>query len=132
MISSASYPGLDPAGIAVFSTAIVTGLLRQQLGFTGLIVSDDLGNAVAVSGVPAAQRAVRFIEAGGDLALTVAPDTAGPMIDALLAAATSSTAFAAKVTDAAAARHPRQVRRRPAPLLPVSQAYRRVTMDLHR
>ena len=49
MMSSASYPNLDPDAVAVFSTPIVTGLLRQQLGFTGLIVSDDLGAAAAVS-----------------------------------------------------------------------------------
>jgi beta-N-acetylhexosaminidase len=101
MISSASYPGLDPQAIAAFSTPIVTGLLRQQLGFKGLIVSDDLGAAVAVSGVPVDQRGVRFLQAGGDLALTVAPATAAPMLDGMLAEANSSPAFAARVTAAA-------------------------------
>jgi hypothetical protein len=38
MISSATYPKLDPHSIATFSSAIVTGLLRQRLGFTGLII----------------------------------------------------------------------------------------------
>jgi beta-N-acetylhexosaminidase len=33
---------LDPAYPATMSKAILTGLLRRQLGFTGLIVSDDL------------------------------------------------------------------------------------------
>jgi beta-N-acetylhexosaminidase len=101
MMSSASYPNLDPDAVAAFSAPIVTGLLRQQLGFTGLIVSDDLGAAVAVSSVPVDQRAVRFIQAGGDLALTVAPATAPAMLDGLLAAANASTGFAAKVTAAA-------------------------------
>jgi beta-N-acetylhexosaminidase len=101
MVSSASYPNLDPQSIAAFSTLIVTGLLRRQFGFTGLIVSDDLGAAAAVSTVPLDQRAVLFIEAGGDLALTVAPSTAPAMIDGLLAAADTSTSFAAKVTAAA-------------------------------
>jgi beta-N-acetylhexosaminidase len=101
MMSSASYPALDPQAIAAFSAPIVTGLLRQQLGFTGLIVSDDLGAAAAVSVVPVGQRAVRFLEAGGDLALTVAPATAPAMLDGLLAAAGASTAFAARVTAAA-------------------------------
>jgi len=101
MVSLAYYPKLDPAAIAAFSPQIVTGLLRQQLGFKGLIVSDDLGNAVAVRGVPVEQRAVDFIEAGGDLALTVAPNTAGPMFDGLLAAANGSAELRAKVTTAA-------------------------------
>jgi beta-N-acetylhexosaminidase len=101
MVSLATYPNLDPQAIAAFSAPVVTGLLRQQLGFTGLIVSDDLGNAVAVRDVPVGDRAVRFLDAGGDVALTVASSTAAPMFDGLLAAATSSEAFRAKLTAAA-------------------------------
>jgi beta-N-acetylhexosaminidase len=101
MVSLASYPNLDPQAIAAFSAPVVTGLLRQQLGFTGLIVSDDLGNAVAVRNVPVGERAVRFIDAGGDVALTVASSTAAPMFEGLLAAANGSAAFRAKLTAAA-------------------------------
>jgi beta-N-acetylhexosaminidase len=101
MISSASYPNLDPHSIAAFSKPIVTGLLRDQLGFTGMIVSDALGGAAAVSSVPVGQRAVRFIEAGGDLALTAQSAKAPAMLAGLLAAAKKSTAFTAQVTAAA-------------------------------
>jgi len=101
MISSALYPKLDPNNIAAFSTPIVTGLLRQKMGFNGLVMSDDLGAADAVGSVPLGDRAVRFIRAGGDLVLTVRLSDAGPMSDALLAAAKSSTAFAARVTESA-------------------------------
>jgi beta-N-acetylhexosaminidase len=101
MISSARYPKLDANSIATFSTPIVTGLLRQRLGYTGLIVSDDLGAAVAVGSVPVGERAVRFIQAGGDLVLSVNASDAGPMSAALLAAAQASPAFDARVTEAA-------------------------------
>jgi beta-N-acetylhexosaminidase len=101
MVSSASYPRLDRAAIAAFSAPIITGLLRRDLRFTGLVMSDDLGAAVAVAGVPTGQRAVRFVRAGGDLVLTVRPQDAAPMASALRAAARSSPAFAARVTDAA-------------------------------
>jgi beta-N-acetylhexosaminidase len=101
MVSSAFYPRLDPQTIAVYSSPIITGLLRQQLGFTGIVVSDDLGAAAAASIVPVGQRAVRFINAGGDLALTISIATAGPMLDGLLAEANASPAFAGKVTTAA-------------------------------
>jgi beta-N-acetylhexosaminidase len=101
MVSSARYPKLDSTSIAVFSEPIVTGLLRQRLGFTGIIVSDDLGAAAAARSVPVGQRAVRFVRAGGDLVLTVRPADAGPMVVALTAAAQQSPAFAARVTDAA-------------------------------
>jgi beta-N-acetylhexosaminidase len=101
MVSSASYPNLDAHSIATFSAPIVTGLLRGQLGFRGLIVSDALGGAAAISSVPVDQRAVRFIEAGGDLALTVQASKAPAMINGLLAAAKASTSFTAKLTAAA-------------------------------
>ena len=101
MVSSASYPRLDPDAIAAFSEPIVTGLLRQRLGFTGLVMSDDLGAAAAVRAVPAGERAVRFVRAGGDLVLTVRPEDAAPMADALRSAARRSPAFADRITDAA-------------------------------
>ncbi|WP_238013886.1 glycoside hydrolase family 3 N-terminal domain-containing protein [Dactylosporangium sp. AC04546] len=102
MMSSAAYPKLDPdAAVAAFSEKIVTGLLREQLGFQGMVLSDDLGAAKAVSGVPLAQRAVRFVRAGGDVALTVRLSDAGPMTDALLAAAKADPAFAERVARSA-------------------------------
>jgi beta-N-acetylhexosaminidase len=101
MVSLASYPKLDPNTVAAFSEPIVTGLLRQQLGFTGMITSDDLGNAVAVSNIPVGQRAVRFIQAGGDLALAVSINTATPMLAGLLSQAKASAPFATQLTAAA-------------------------------
>jgi len=101
MVSSASYPKLDPNTIAAFSRPIITGLLRERLGFEGLIVSDSLAGAAAVSFVTTGQRAVRFIAAGGDFALTTQYSKAPAMIDALLAAARASASFTARVTDAA-------------------------------
>jgi beta-N-acetylhexosaminidase len=102
MISSALYPQLDPASVAAFSEPIVTGLLRKRLGFTGVVLSDDLGAAVAVQSVPLGERAVRFVRAGGDVVLSVRSADAGPMATALVAAARGSAAFAARVADAAA------------------------------
>ena len=67
MVSNASYPALDPTGTqAVFSHAIVTGLLRQQLGFGGVVVTDalDAGAVVHVQHAPA-----RALAAGVDLLL---------------------------------------------------------------
>jgi beta-N-acetylhexosaminidase len=101
MISLASYPRLDAHAVAAFSTPIVTGVLRQRLGYSGLVISDDLGMAVAVGPVPVGQRAVRFIQAGGDLVLTIRSTDAPVMAGALVAAAQASAAFAARVTDAA-------------------------------
>jgi len=101
MISSARYPALDPSSIATFSARIVTGLLRRQMGFTGVIVSDDLGGAVAVQSVPVGDRAVRFVAAGGDLALSVRTHDAGVMTRALSRQAGRSPRFARQLAAAA-------------------------------
>jgi len=101
MVSSAVYTRIDATQPAAFSRPVVTDLLRTKLGFAGVVISDDLGRAVAVAAVPAAQRAVRFVAAGGDLVLTVDPQTAGPMIDALVAKAATDPEFAAALTASA-------------------------------
>lgn len=101
MTSSAVYEQIDPSAPAAFSSAVVTGLLREQLGVDGVVISDDLGRAKAVASVSPADRATRFVDAGGTLVLTVDPELAPTMLDALVAKAQAEPAFAAEV-DAAA------------------------------
>lgn len=96
MIASARYAKLDPSTQATFSGKVITGLLRGTLGWHGVVVTDDM-NAVAVSGIPVGERAVRFVAAGGDIVLTGRAANASPMIGAILARAGSDAAFAAKV-----------------------------------
>jgi beta-N-acetylhexosaminidase len=84
MVSLATYTRIDPARPAVFSPVVLRAMLRGDLGFDGVIVSDDLGDAAAVRSVPPGRRAVRFLAAGGDMVLTVDPATVGPMTSAVL------------------------------------------------
>jgi beta-N-acetylhexosaminidase len=100
MVSSATYPQLDPDAPAVFSAAVV-GLLRDRLGFGGVVMSDDLGRAVAVSQVPVERRAVDAVAAGVDVVLTVRAADAQPMAQALTDRAAADPAFAARVTESA-------------------------------
>ena len=67
MTSHILLPQLDPDSPATLSTRILQGLLRAELGFAGVIVSDalDMAGASAVTGIPEA--AVRAIAAGCDL-----------------------------------------------------------------
>jgi beta-N-acetylhexosaminidase len=81
----------------------VTGLLRETLGYDGVVISDDLGAAVAVADTPPADRATRFVAAGGDIVLTGLPQTVPTMAGALRDKAAAEPAFAAQV-DAAATR----------------------------
>lgn len=103
MVSSAWYPRIDPHNQAMFSRAVVTGLLRGDLGFKGVVITDDVGLARSVAAVPVGQRATRFIAAGGDIVLTASAAQAPTMLAAIAAKRAQSTAFAAQV-DAAAAR----------------------------
>lgn len=76
MTSHALYPRLDPERPATLSRAILTGLLRDSLGFEGLILTDDLemGAVAEVWGVAGA--AAEAFAAGADV-LLVCEDQAG-------------------------------------------------------
>lgn len=100
MVSSAYYTRIDAKNPALFSPTVI-GLLRSW-GFENVVISDDLGVAAAVSKVPAKKRAVRFVAAGGDLAITVNPRLAGSFTSGLVTKAKSSPAFARKMTQATA------------------------------
>jgi beta-N-acetylhexosaminidase len=66
MIALATYSRIDARQPAAFSETIVTGMLRGDLGFRGVVVSDDM-NALQVKDLSASARAWRFLRAGGDL-----------------------------------------------------------------
>ena len=67
MVSSASYPRLDTTGTpAMFSKPIVTTLLRQRMGFRGVVVTDALDAPAAARTADAPARA---LAAGVDLLL---------------------------------------------------------------
>lgn len=93
MVSLATYRLIDPAQQAVFSPVVLRGMLRDGLGFDGVAISDDLGNAAAVRAVPPARRATRFLAAGGDMVLTVNPGTVAPMTDAVLSRVRADASF---------------------------------------
>ncbi|MHB9856305.1 glycoside hydrolase family 3 N-terminal domain-containing protein [Streptomyces krungchingensis] len=97
MISSATYSKIDANNRAAFSSTVIQGLLRKTLGFKGVVVSDDLGNAVAVKAVPAGDRAVKFLSAGGDLVLTVEPNLIPAMTQAVQSRMTQSATFRGQV-----------------------------------
>jgi beta-glucosidase-like glycosyl hydrolase len=100
MVSSATYAQLDPAGPATFSRAVVSDLLRGRLGFDGVVVTDDVGNAEALRDVDPGDRAVKFLAAGGTIVLTVDAGIVPEMVDAVLARSAADPAFAAVVEDA--------------------------------
>ncbi len=100
MIASATYRRIDPDHIAVFSAEVI-GIVRGW-GFDGVVISDDLGAAAALRPVPARDRAVRFIAAGGDLAINADPALTSAMAAGLIARAKADKGFAGRVAESAA------------------------------
>lgn len=104
MTSHILLPRVDPDRPATFSRRIVHGLLREELGFGGVVVTDalDMRGASGETGIPEA--AVRALEAGCDL-LCIGTDTAddliGEIIDAVAEAIDSGRLSADRVADAA-------------------------------
>jgi beta-N-acetylhexosaminidase len=68
------YTALDPGRCASLSPRIIADTIRGDIGFDGLLLSDDIGMD-ALTGSPAA-RACAVVEAGCDLALHCSGDLA--------------------------------------------------------
>lgn len=103
MMSSAYYDKIDPSRPAVFSRVVIGSVLRQQIGFKGVVMTDDIGAAAAMSPYSYATRAVNSIDAGVQLLLTGVPASVPSMYNAVLARARSDAGFGYKVNAAALA-----------------------------
>ena len=69
MTAHVHYPALDPLYPATLSPTILSGLLRQDLGFSGVILSDDLEMRAILDHTNIGDAAVRSIQAGADMLL---------------------------------------------------------------
>ncbi len=93
MIGSARYSKIDGQTPAMFSSKIIKGMLRGDLDFDGVVITDDVGAAKAVSATPVGERATKFVAAGGDIVLTADPGQVGTMVSALETEAKQDTTF---------------------------------------
>ena len=91
MVGTAIYRAYDSRLPAACSPAIVTGLLRQRLGFHGVILSDDLDTAGVWSSLPTGRAVVDAVRAGVDMVYVAgvhgSPTVSGDAYSALLQAA---------------------------------------------
>lgn len=101
MLSHAIYPSLDRGTIASQSKPIVTGLLKQRMGFEGVAMTDSLEAFSVRSRMTMEQAAVRSIRAGIDAVLTTGQGTHIRVIRALTREARRDPAFHARLQDAA-------------------------------
>ena len=104
MTSHILVPALDPSAPATFSEPILQVVLREELGFTGVVVTDalDMAGASATQGIPTA--AVRALAAGADL-LCLGSDTTpegyAAVLDAIVAAVDAGVLDPRRLQDAA-------------------------------
>jgi len=85
MTAHVAYPALDGSGTPATFSAPILGILREQLGFEGLIVSDALMMEGARAGRTPEAGALQAFRAGVDLLLY--PDTPAAVAAALTRAA---------------------------------------------
>jgi beta-N-acetylhexosaminidase len=83
MVSSATYRRIDAHRRATFSPAVLRTMIRGDLQFSGVIISDDLA-AQAMHDLSPANRLLRFIDAGGDVAIIGDPRIAQTAASALI------------------------------------------------
>ncbi len=69
MLAHVVYPAFDPVQPASLSPTIIGPLLRDQLGFQGVTVTDDLDMGAIINNGSVADAAVSALQAGADLVL---------------------------------------------------------------
>jgi len=101
MVALALYTKIDSNHLAAFSSLVMTQMLRNSLGFGGVIISDDLGATAAVASIPPGTRAIDFLSAGGDMIISKTAAPADAMVQAIRARVAADATFRQRVDDAA-------------------------------
>lgn len=97
---------LDPGAPATLSSAILSGLLRQELGFEGVIATDCLEMDAIAGTIGTPEGAVRALRAGADLLLVSHHlERAHAAARAIVAAISAGTLAADRLRSAAARVH---------------------------
>ena len=102
MTAHVTYPALDEASPATLSHAVVTGLLRGDLGYDGWVVTDDLTMGAITTRHAVPDAAVGALRAGCDTVLLCGEDTGSQVavIERLIRAVEDETLPERRVEDA--------------------------------
>jgi len=101
MASHALYPGLDQNRIASQSPQVIEDLLRGELGFDGVVVTDSLEAQAVLDRTETGKAAVLSVEAGVDLVLMTGSGSWNLVYPALLKRAKADPEFRARVRESA-------------------------------
>ena len=99
MVAHIDVRAVDPGRPATLSRAVVTGLLRDRLGFDGLVVTDALDMAAVTQRHDSASSAVLALRAGNDVLLM--PPDPGAARAGIVAAVRSGRLAKSRLTQAA-------------------------------
>ena len=102
MASHAVYPALDGERIASQSPAVIDGLLRGELGFEGVVMTDSLEAAAVRAVADVDEAALASARAGVDVMLTTGRGSYIRVFRALLGEARRSPEFRERVRASAA------------------------------
>ena len=100
MASHALYRNLDPGRIASQSRAILHDLLRERLGFRGVIVTDSMEAVAVARRSSLTEAAVRSLRAGADLLLLTGNGSFRPVSRHLRALARRDPGFRSRLAQA--------------------------------
>lgn len=103
MVAHAAYPQVTRDNTpASLSTKWVTDILRERIGFRGLIISDDLEMGGVLAAASIGEAAIRSVVAGCDLCLVCHhEDRVVEVYEALIEAASKDKQFARRIQQAA-------------------------------
>ena len=102
VLSLAFYAAHDPVTPGALSPTVATELLRGELGFKGVAISDDLTSGAITAGVGAPEAAVQALAAGSDMVLIDDPAQAKAAREAILQSAKSGGLSSARLDEAVA------------------------------
>jgi beta-N-acetylhexosaminidase len=102
MTAHVLYPAVDEERPATISKNVITGVLRQELGFKGVVVTDDLTMKGITSEWSVEDAGVESIAAGCDLLLLCEPDVEQQVrtIEALIHAVENEVIPLSRIEDA--------------------------------
>ena len=93
MTAHVVFPAIEPEGVpATLSRRVLTGLLREEMGYDGLVITDSMVMNAIKEHYGTAEAAVRAVLAGADMVMALGDlDRAATTIEALAAAIADGT-----------------------------------------
>jgi beta-N-acetylhexosaminidase len=101
VLSLAFYVTYDPVTPGALAEPVATGLLRDELGFEGVAITDDLGSGAVRASDPVPKAAVNALVAGADLIQIGSPSDQAGVREAILEAVAGGELDESRLAEAA-------------------------------